>query len=278
MELQKSFYVHQGAVWNGLQHYRLQGGLLLWLAGLMAGLYWLGRGRQKADADRDSARKVWSMRLVAVLLLVIVFIHEVARCENFSYLAFGAPLAILLIATTGRHQNQGDQNGPNTSLKLKHWQAKCSLGVLVVLVFLHGIILPFRCLQFAKADFPNFAARYREVFQQLPSNRTLLIPHDFWAAAVEYPNRDIRWFTYPIASTEQTRKNYEQQIYPNLAAGSILILPAATEGIDDRFGVYPTFPINPPDPRVWQLLSSYEERFPGSTAWSFGYQVYEKKS
>ena len=275
LALQKSFYRNPFAFWSSLQNYRLFGGLVLWFSGFLVAVGLLMRYKRDGSLDQQASHDRRLLVPVAMLALIAV-IHVVSQCENFHYLAFGAPLALILIASVGGVPQRRRAVQQANSTPFSSWARWVSASVLALLVLLHGTIVPFRLFQFAKAGFPNFADDYRNALAQLAEDRTILIPHDFWAAAIQFPRRDVRWFTFPIASKKETRKAYEDLIYPHLKPGDLLILPSANVVIEDRFGVYPTFPIAPPDPQQWKLLSETNRTFSGSMDWSMGHRVYEK--
>lgn len=258
LEIQRSFYQNWNQVLPGLGNYRLASGIVLWVGAAFVSLLWFAGW---PSAARDHAGRF----LTPVLFLSVVVIHTATRCENFHYLAFGSPFAlIMLCATTGWIWNEGPR-----SLRF------LSAAGLAGLAALHALLLPVRLLQFKKAGMPDIGASFSQVLDELPPGKTVHIPHPMWAAAVGDKRHTIRWFTFPIASRKHKRETYEKSTYENAKPGDILIIDNGGAGQPDRFGLYPTFATNPPDPLRWKHLKDHKQMFQGSIAWGIDLSVYE---
>ena len=133
----------------------------------------------------------------------MILIHTVTRCENFTYLAFGSPFAVMMVCIAATRL--GDCMPPST-----RWIPAVGIAGITLL---HASILPHRLLQFWKAGLPNLSAEFTAVLEKIPANRTVYIPHPFWPAATEDSKHEIRWFTLPIASPRAIRERYEKKAY-----------------------------------------------------------------
>jgi hypothetical protein len=263
LALQKSFYVNRNAVIGALTNYRLGGGFLLWGGALLAAI---ALGVTKPDRLAHGCKLPWTARLLApALWLAVAGVHTLSRCENFTYLAFGSPFAMIVVATAvGRWAAQADFRG------------RClAIGLLVGLTCLHAAIFPFRLLQFHRAGYPDLAREVEEILERVPAGRRVLIPHVLWPAAVEDRDHEVRWWTFAVASPRATRERYEERAYGDLRAGDVLVVDHGSAGGVDKFGLMPTFPLMPPDPAKWRLVWEKKMLFPGAASWGLDLSGYE---
>jgi hypothetical protein len=147
--------------------------------------------------------------------------------------------------------------------------------VLGLLVLPHATILPYRVLQFIRAGCPNLNSEISSVLERIPAGRTVYIPHPMWPAAAADNSHIIRWFTLPLASHREVRERYERLAYANTKPGDILIVDNEGAGAPDRFGLYPTFPLLPPDPTRWRKSDEQKHLFSGAVPWGLDLSVYE---
>jgi hypothetical protein len=276
---QKSFYQNWNSVIAGLGNYRLGGGLLLWGLALPAAAC-LVSGLPKPQ--KDQAPLSSALRFLAPTLFVsVILIHTATRCENFTYLAFGSPFAVIMLcgiagrvipSTHPSHANAAEPGGPvHPCPPAIRWPA---VVLLAMLVLTHATILPFRFLQFSRAGCPDLNAAMTAVLAGIPAGRAVYIPHPCWPAAVADRQHEIRWFTLPIASPRELRDRYEQSAYAKAKPGDVLIVDGSTPA-PDLFGLYPTFPLHPPDPARWRLTGNEKQLFQGSVPWGLNLALYE---
>jgi len=259
LAVQKSFYQNWNSVVAGLANYRLGGGVILWAGGataagaLVAGCY--------HDQSQVAPPLPPAIRFLApALFATVIGVHTVTRCENFHYLAFGAPFAAIMVCVVAAGVS-GERRSPAI--------------VLGLLVLLHATILPYRLLQFIRAGCPDFNAEIVEVLGGIPANRAVYIPHLFWAAAANDHKHSLRWWTLPLASPRQVRQRYEHLAYAAAKPGDILIVDNTSAAATDRFGVLPTFPLQPPDPTLWQRLYVRRHLCQAAVPWGLDLTVYE---
>lgn len=264
LSLQESFYQNWNSVLSGLGNYRLGCGPVLWGMGLVSSCL-LAAGWSSANTT-GLAPIPWAWRLLAPALFVtVILIHTLTRCENFHYLAFGSPFAVMLVSiTVGRAANAS----PPLLRRL-------SVAALAAITAIHGILLPYRIYQFKRAGLPNLAAEIAAILDKIPANRTIYIPHLCWPAASADRKHEIRWFTFPIASPREVREGYERAAYADIKPGDVLIIDNSGARQPDKFGLYPTFPLLPPDPSKWTRIDDRKVMFSGSVAWGIDLSVYE---
>jgi hypothetical protein len=147
-------------------------------------------------------------------------------------------------------------------------------AVFLLILLSHIAILPYRVLQFTRAGRPDLESELSGILASLPPDKTVYIPHLMWPAACREKDRSIRWFTFPIASSLEVRREYEGSVYSKAKAGDFLIVDNLAAAGVDRFGVHPTFPVIPPDPRQWEPYRSRKLLFPGSTPWGLDLTIY----
>ena len=271
LALQKSFFSNWNTVIDGLRvNYRLGGGLLLWGVAFWAGAS-LAIGFQKRR--NGGSVEASALRLLTPSLLLAVFaIHTVTRCENYNYLAFGAPFAVVLICVQAALISA---KRPYPAAR-HHLSGRCIPVVLALLVLsLHATIIPFRILQFIRAGSPDLRLETAEVLAGIPAGRAVYIPHILWPAAAEDRNHEIRWFTFPIASPRQLRERYEAMAYAKAKPGDFLVIDNSTASGVDKFGLKPTFNLSPPDPTRWKLSGTATHLFQGSIQWGVDLSIYE---
>jgi hypothetical protein len=257
LALQQTFYQSWNSVIPALANYRLSAGIVLWGAALILSVMWFAGWPQ-------AARRYEKRFLAPILFLTVVIVHTVTRCENFHYLAFGSPFAVIMLCiTTGWLWDQ------HRVLRF------LSVSALAGLTALHALLLPVRLLQFQRAGMPNLAGTFSSVLESLPAGRGVFIPHPMWAAAISDKSHVIRWFTFPIASPPSTRERYELTAYSKAKPGDFLIIENGGAGQEDRFGLYPTFATNPPDPGRWRHVKDHKQLFDGSSVWGIDLTVYE---
>ncbi len=261
LALQKSFYQSWSSVIGGLGNYRVGGGPALWVAGLIASCLlaagWAG-GNKRPVAPISAAWRI----LAPGLFVTVTLIHTVTRCENFHYLAFGSPFAVMMLAVVAG----------GTSPGFLRW---LSIPALAAITAMHGILIPYRFFQFKQAGMPDLGAEFSTVLEKIPPNRKVFIPHPFWPAAIADQQHEIRWFTVPIASTRETRQNYEREAYADAKPGDILIIENGGAGQADKFGLYPTFPTHPPATDQWIQIDNHKLLFPGTVPWGLDLSIYE---
>lgn len=263
LALQNSFYQSWNAVFQGLGNYRLGAGHLLWFVAATAGIGRCLARLRHPPAPKDHAVAFWETMAV-VLFFTVILLHTATRCENFHYLAFGAPFAVIIVISAAV--------GISKTGVVPAWVA---VGAVVAIMVPHAVILPHRLLQFQRAGFPDLGTEYASVLGEIDPRRAVYIPHSLWPAATLEKDRDIRWFTFPVASSAATRKRYEAAAYADAKPGDILIIENGGAAQEDRFGVYPTFAILPPDPRVWRHVEDQKKIFPGSVPWGIDLSIYE---
>jgi len=279
LAIQKSFYHDWNSVWDGLGNYRLGGGWMLWLAGLAAaGLLMAGwnSARNASQLPLSPALRF----LAPALLIAVITIHTVTRCENFHYLAFGTPFVVIMVCVLAARIVHGpasarhpDPGGTNCGFRsMLRWLSAAVLGILVLV---HATILPFRVLQFVRAGCPDINAEISSVLDRIPANRAVFIPHLMWPAATHDRTHEICWFTFPVASPRQVRAHYERLAYAKAKPGDILIVDNLGAAGPDLFGLYPTFPLLPPDPARWKLTDTTKHLYHGSVTWGLDLSVYE---
>jgi len=269
LAMQKSFFHNWNSVWDGLGNYRLGGGVMLWLAGLAAACALVvGRNRNLAPLSP-------AMRFLAPALLVtVIAIHTITRCENFHYLAFGSPFAVIMVCVAAA-RTFPSVHGSNGTLPAIRGLAAVGLGLIVLA---HATILPYRLLQFARAGCPDLNAEMNAIIGRIPAGRAVYIPHLLWPVVLRDRNHEIRWFTFPLASPRRTRERYEQLAYAKARPGDILIVENTSAGSSDLFGLYPTFCVQPPDSAKWRRTDKWQHLFPGSVPWGLDLSVYEFKA
>jgi hypothetical protein len=264
MELQNSFYHNWNSVIDGLSNYRLHAGLILW-ASALACLPVLFSSHQALASSHIAPLRAHDRYLAPLLFLMTIAVHTLTRCENFNYLAIGTPFAVIIVFTTL----------PRLERCLPpsfRWLATTAIAAIALL---HASVLPHRILQFWKAGMPDLHREYTDVLKQIPPGRTVYIPHSLWPAAAEDKTHTIRWFTFPVASRRDVREDYERLAYQETMPGDILIIENSGARRPDRFGLYPTFKIIPPDPSIWQHVRDHEHTFTGSIPWGIDLSVYE---
>lgn len=254
--LQKSFSRNWNSVIDGLSNYRISGGLVLWGAGLLASCA-LVTGVVRSSLG-------WRF-LAPSLFLVVAAIHTVTRCENFTYLAFGTPFAVMMVCVAVAKP-------AGESASILRWLAVASLATIIAI---HAIILPYRIRQFWQAGRPNIDASLTAILNETPRDATVYLPYMFWPAAARDKTHHIHWSTLPIASLRATRERYEKTAYATAKPGDRLIIDCGAASLPDRFGVHPTFPQLPPDPVRWNLIANHKLLFAGSIPWGFDLAVYE---
>jgi hypothetical protein len=291
LAIQKSFYQNWNAVIAGLGNYRGGGGLVLWGAGLIAsGALAVG---WRAGATRSQAAIPPALRFLAPALFVtVIAIHAVTRCENFHYLAFGTPFAVIMvgvvaarIAGTRRHRGGLSATSESPSPARRHALVASPTYALALrwlpavavwlIVLMHATIIPFRVCQFMRAGCPDLNAGMASVLEGIPANRAVYIPQLLWPAAADDRNHEIRWSTLPLASPRQARQRYEHLAYAKAKPGDVLIVDNTSAAAVDRFGVQPTFPQLPPDPAKWLLLDETKQLFRGAVPWGLDLAIYE---
>lgn len=253
--LQKSFYQSWNTVISGLGNYRMGGGVLLWGTGLASVVF----------LNLKSQLPITGCRLGLILFTTVIAIHTLTRCENFHYLALGSPFAVMMLAI-------GAERWTHASPLIFRM---LPIAGLAGITFIHAILTPYRVHQFRSAGMPNVSEELRSVLTGIPENRTVFIPHLLWPAAMSDLKHDIRWFTLPFASSHLKRQAYEQQAYSNARPGDFLIIENGGARQIDRFGVYPTFAMNPPDPSRWRKFADKTLTFSGASSWGFDLSIYE---
>lgn len=266
--LQNTFYQNWNTVILGLQNYRLGGGLLLWSTGLIAGAA-LGGGwvrlpgtQARADAFRF---------LAPALLVAVIAIHTLIRCENFTYLAFGTPFAAILLALFVNGLGVKESIEASVVRKPLRW---FPLALFTSVFLTHVAILPFRTLQFYRAGCPDLKAEISSFLGTLPPDASVYIPHLMWPAAGQAKDRKIRWFTLPLASPAGVRAEYEEIAYSRARPGDFLVIDNLAAAGGDRFGLHPTFPVLPPDPARWVPVKTKTLMMPGSVPWGLDLTAY----
>lgn len=259
LAVQKTFYQNWNSVAAGLANYRLGGGVMLWGAGGIAA--WVLAAGCLSATNPGQFLISPAFRFLAPALFATVFVvHTLTRCENFHYLAFGTPFAVIMVCVVA-----GRIDGA----------CRVPAVVLGLIVLTHGTILPFRLLQFIRAGCPDLNAEIASMLGTIPANRAVYIPHMFWAAAANDHSHEIRWFTLPIASPRQVRHGYEQLVYAKAQPGDILVVDNTSAAAADRFGTQPTFPLQPPDPCRWRMLETRRHLFQAAVPWGLDLSVYE---
>lgn len=263
LDLQKSFYQSWNSVIGGLTNYRLGGGLALWGAGIIASGLWIAGYPKLNTSCHGPLSSEWRF-LIPILFLTVILIHTLTRCENFHYLTFGSPLAAIMICIyTG--------TAMTSSRRPIRWLPAAGVAGIAAL---HAILLPYRVLQFRNAGMPDLDAEYSAILNAIPAEKTVFIPHPMWPAAITDKRHQIRWFTLPIASRRELRKAYEKTAYADAKPGDMLIVDHGGTGQTDRFGLYPTFSITPPDPALWTPTENHKHLFEGSMPWGIDLSIY----
>jgi|GEM_PF-3761559 len=254
LALQHSFFTNWNSVFQQLSNYRFGGGWLLWVAALAAG-GWLLRKPLPP-----------SVRLLTPLLFAgVIAMQTITRCENFHYLVFGTPSAVIMVCVAAARIADGPSLVPRAA----------AAAFILLLLGLHATILPYRIIQFARAGFPDLGKDVSQVLEDLPADRAVYIPHVFWPAAVHDSKHAIRWWTLPIASPRETRQSYEKTTFAKARPGDYLIVDNGTAGTIDKFGLLPTYPLLPPDPARWTLFRNEKKLFSGSVPWGLDVSIYE---
>lgn len=264
MDLQKSFYNNWATVWAGLGNYRLHAGILLWGAGTAIALVSFIRLPRNQDQTNGLCDEPL-VRHSATLLIAVLILHTITRCENFHYLAFGSPFAAIVVFVFFTRIRD----------VLPARFSWLPVPAAAILTLSHVILLPHRLVQFTKAGRPNLHVAYQSILESTPQGSTLYISHTLWPVAVEDTSHTIRWFTFPIASKWTTRRRYEELAYANAKRGDILILDQGDPAQVDRFGLFPTFEIHPPDPAKWKHLRDHHMMFPGTIPWGINLSLFE---
>jgi len=259
LAVQKTFYQNWNSVAAGLANYRLGGGVMLWVAGGISA-WVLASGRSSARGPSPVAISPAFRFLAPALFATVIVVHTVTRCENFHYLAFGTPFAVIMVCVVAARIDGA---------------CRVPVVVLGLIVLTHATILPFRLLQFIRAGCPDLNADISSMLGTLPANGAVYIPHLFWAAAANDRTHEIRWSTLPIASPRQVRHGYELFAYAKPKPGDILIVDNTSAAVADRFGTQPTFPLRPPDPSRWKMLETRRHLFQASVPWGLDLSVYE---
>ena len=266
--LQKSFYQNWNAVIAGLGSYRLGGGIFLWGSALVTGAALACGAMRLPKSDvRTGAYRF----LAPALLLAVIGIHTLLRCENPTYLAFGTPFAAIIIGSF----LGGLGSAPSPSNAFAKLARIIPVALAGVILISHLSILPFRVVQFVRAGYPDVRSEFASLLAGLPPDRTVYIPHPMWAAASVEKERRIRWFTFPVASPQAVRKEYEELAYSQAKPGDLLVVDNLGAAGGDRFGLYPTFPLLPPDPARWSPFRAKKHIFPGGAPWGLDVTVYE---
>lgn len=264
VKLQKSFYTHWDSVIAGLSNYKMHGGVILWSLGLVCVLLpSSGRGKSRDGnlPPLDSRFRV----LGPVLLIATMAVHSLTRCENYYYLVFGTPFAVIIAFSALSRISAGMPPAAR-------WMP---LAGIAAVTLLHASILPHRLFQFWKAGMPDLGQACTDVLNSLPPEKTLFIPHPLWAAACGQENARIRWFTFPVVSSKLTRQAYEELTFAKAKPGDILIIENIGARQPDKFGNYPTFATTPPDPERWRHLRDHKWVFAGSSPWGIDLSLYE---
>lgn len=264
VKLQKSFYTHWDSVMAGLSNYKLCSGFILWSLGLIC-MFLPASGRCKPSDENLQSRDSRFRLLAPTLLIATIAVHSLTRCENYYYLVFGTPFAVI-IAFPALARVSACMPPP------VRWMP---LAGIAAVTLLHATILPHRLFQFWKAGKPDLSQECADVLRSLPPEKTVFIPHPLWAAACEQEKHAIRWFTFPVVSSRMTREAYEKLAYAKAKPGDILIIENIGARQPDKFGNYPTFATTPPDPERWRHLRDHRRIFPGSSPWGIDLSLYE---
>lgn len=264
LALQKSFYQDWNSVIHGLGNYRAGGGLALWGTGVVAACLLAAGWPALKNGSFVPPGPAWRF-LAPTLFASVIAIHTLTRCENFHYLAFGSPFAVMMAGVAAARIPAGTR-------AVFRWIPAAALSAITAM---HGILLPYRILQFKQAGMPDLGAELSAVLRQVPANRTIYIPSLFWPVAIHDRTHEIRWSTFPVASPRQVRERYEREAYAAAKPGDTLIIDNAGARQPDRFGVHPTFAQLPPDPSKWARVADRKLLFPGSIPWGLDLSVYE---
>jgi hypothetical protein len=258
VELQKSFSKHFNVVWQGLTAYRFQSGHLLWIMAVVASAGMLsGRPRSLFSLARFSLLRL----ALPGLVLGIIFLHTVTRCNNHTYLtlgdvAVGSVIAIYACAL----------------LRSPLRAAGMVLGAgLIFLSLLWGTVTPYRVLQYARAGFPDLEKVADDILRAAPVGTKVYIPPPLWDSAARLGlDHEYRLWTFAVASSRERRARYEQGAYRDLNPGDVLIVDRLATRNGDVWGILPTEKVLPPDPRHWVQVKKIKRLFPGMDV-DFGY-------
>jgi hypothetical protein len=264
VKLQKSFYTHWDSVLAGLSNYRMHSGLILWSLGLIC-VFMTASGCAKSLNETLPPLDSRFRLLGPLLLIATIIVHTLTRCENYYYLVFGTPFAVIT-AFSALSRVSACMPPP------VRWMP---LAGIAAVTLLHATILPHRLFQFWKAGMPDLGQACSDVLNGLPHDKTVFIPHPLWAAACEKGKPAIRWFTFPVVSSRMTREAYEKLTYADAKPGDILIIENSSARQPDKFGNFPTFATTPPDPERWRHLSDRRWMFSGSSPWGIDLSLYE---
>lgn len=264
VELQMSFSKSFNVVWSKLAvGYRFQSGRILWGLALLASMGLL--------AGRPTSLKCipgFSFLRLALpgMILGIIFIQTVTRCNNYSYFVVATPFvgAALAIMSWGLFQSSGRPIGYALA------------AAFFALVLLWSMIFPYRIYQYARVGYPDVRRVTDEILLDIPQGRKVYFPPPFWDSVTRlHLNHDYRQWTFAVASSEDRRKRYENKAYADVAPGDILIVDHLSLQVADTWGFLPTKNILPPDERKWKLLKTKKRLFPGATEFGYDFEIYE---
>lgn len=116
-------------------------------------------------------------------------------------------------------------------------------------------------MQFWKDGMPDLSQAYLDIPPSVPPEKKRVHSPSLVGCGEREKNRGKRWFTFPIASQRRVREHYARQAYANARPVDILIIENGGARQPDKYGIYPTFAITPPDPGSWRHLRNHKRIF-----------------